>query len=151
MKQSLRFDLLIVGLILASAAFAYHQCNAQPVPDTLELDPIVKLLEVEEDIPVVELPSLDTVDEDTTVVTDSTDDAEMGTDLVMPIVPIQGEKGGCTPWVNCNPNPPNFDGVCCRICGEPGSREWECVRTSVGESPLTDAEKEQLPFVNIGL
>lgn len=34
----------------------------------------------------------------------------------------------CTDWVNCNPNPPNFDGTCCRICffKDLGYRTWDC-------------------------
>ena len=34
----------------------------------------------------------------------------------------------CGPWVNCNHNPPNFNGTCCRICFFPklGYRDWYC-------------------------
>lgn len=38
----------------------------------------------------------------------------------------------CGPWVNCNPNPPSFNGVCCRICfiDDLGHNEWVCAKVS---------------------
>ena len=35
----------------------------------------------------------------------------------------------CTPWVNCNPWSPTWDGRCCRIC----DGQWECEVQSSGE------------------
>lgn len=34
----------------------------------------------------------------------------------------------CGEWINCNPNPPDFNGTCCRICYfiDLGYREWDC-------------------------
>ena len=51
----------------------------------------------------------------------------------------------CGEWVNCNYNPPNFDGTCCRICYYPelGRNEWYCA-VHTNDEGFTDEEKANL-------
>lgn len=51
----------------------------------------------------------------------------------------------CGPWVNCNYNPPNFDGTCCKICYFPdlGYRDWYCA-VHTDDVGFTDEERNNL-------
>lgn len=51
----------------------------------------------------------------------------------------------CGPWVNCNHNPPNFDGTCCRICffENLGYRDWYCAKHT-NDIGFTDEERKNL-------
>ena len=51
----------------------------------------------------------------------------------------------CGPWVNCNHNPPNFDGTCCRICyfEDLGYRDWYCAQHT-NDIGFTDEERANL-------
>jgi len=51
----------------------------------------------------------------------------------------------CGEWVNCNYNPPNFDGTCCRICffEDLGYRDWYCA-THTRDIGFTDEERANL-------
>jgi hypothetical protein len=54
----------------------------------------------------------------------------------------------CGDWVNCNPNPPTFNGVCCRICYFPelGWNEWQCSRFS-NDIGLSNKEIDSLTWI----
>jgi hypothetical protein len=114
--------------------------------------PVLKLVNAQEvdEIPQVDLPTIYVMDSIERIVIEETTMPvpERSTSIVLGEVLVVPTP--CTTWINCNPNPPNFDGVCCRICGEPGDREWECARVSRGELGMTQAEKDSLPFVYIG-
>jgi hypothetical protein len=51
----------------------------------------------------------------------------------------------CGPWVNCNHNPPNFDGTCCHICyfEDLGYRDWYCAQHT-NDIGFTDEERANL-------
>ena len=52
----------------------------------------------------------------------------------------------CSDWVNCNPNPPSYNGICCRTCyfKDLGHREWDCAVHSEKDAGFSQETKNSM-------